>query len=58
MDTRALKGRALAALISGLGLLGIVIFLTASGKTPILLIILTVLLTGYGLRGLWRLRKV
>lgn|GEM_PF-3316861 len=57
MNTQAIKGRALAALITALGLLVVVIFLARAGKTPILLSLSGIILAVYGLRTLWLLKK-
>ncbi|MFZ2682034.1 MAG: hypothetical protein WAZ14_03005 [Patescibacteria group bacterium] len=56
MDTRALKGRILAALTCTTALIVIVIFLLSAGKTPVLLIILTVLSALYSTSKLKQLR--
>lgn len=52
-----MKRRALAAITLTLVLLAIVIFLTAAGKPPVVLILLTIASAGYATRTLWQLRK-
>jgi hypothetical protein len=58
MDVLAMKRRALAAITLTLVLLAVVIFLSAAGKTPILLILLTLAAAIYAGQTLWVLRKV
>ncbi len=57
MNTRAMKGRALAALITALGLLVIVIVLLRAGKVPAILILLVIAFGVYGLRTLWQIKQ-
>ncbi|MEK7183526.1 MAG: hypothetical protein AAB776_02730 [Patescibacteria group bacterium] len=58
MNTQAIKGRALAALMSALTLLVIIIFLSRAGKTPILLGLVAIVLAVYGLQTLRKLKTL